>query len=410
MNRSIKASVLGPFQVVSFRFQWPADLLTSWAFEMETLILGWFILVETGSVMALTVFASLQFLGTLIAPMIGVLGDRHGRRTMLCAMRATYLALAAALAAFAQADMLSAHHVFAIAFLAGLVRPSDLVMRNALIGDTMPADRLMNAIGVSRTTMDTARIAGALIGAGLFSAFGMVASYAVVTAFYAASLLLTLGVSGRRNRPETVVSPWGDLRGGLGYVWTTPVVLAAMWLAFLVNLTIFPITHGLLPYVAKEVYMVDENGLGHLVASYAVGALLGSLTMTIFGRRRRPSRFMMVTMWLMFASLLVFGQLEIKSMGQAVLALSGYAQSLSMIAMAVTLLSVAGPRHRGLVMGVRMLAVYGLPLGLWGTGVAIEWLGFPTTVTLYGIVGLSVSILITIHWRRELWFGIHDDQ
>jgi hypothetical protein len=32
---------LAPFTVRSFRFQWPADLLISWAFEMEMLILGW---------------------------------------------------------------------------------------------------------------------------------------------------------------------------------------------------------------------------------------------------------------------------------------------------------------------------------------------------------------------------------
>ena len=40
----------GPFRVRNFRYRWPADLLTSWAFEMEALILGWYILVETGSV------------------------------------------------------------------------------------------------------------------------------------------------------------------------------------------------------------------------------------------------------------------------------------------------------------------------------------------------------------------------
>ena len=45
---------------------------------METLILGWYVLVETRSVLLLTVFASLQHLGTLIAPMFGVMGDRIG--------------------------------------------------------------------------------------------------------------------------------------------------------------------------------------------------------------------------------------------------------------------------------------------------------------------------------------------
>src|SRR6201989_2893527 len=47
-----RVPALAPFQVRSFRFQWPADLLASWAFEMEGVILGWFVLVSTGSVLA----------------------------------------------------------------------------------------------------------------------------------------------------------------------------------------------------------------------------------------------------------------------------------------------------------------------------------------------------------------------
>ena len=35
---------------------------------MEGVILGWFVLVSTGSVLALAIFGSLQFLGTLISP------------------------------------------------------------------------------------------------------------------------------------------------------------------------------------------------------------------------------------------------------------------------------------------------------------------------------------------------------
>jgi hypothetical protein len=31
---------LAPFETRSFRYQWPADLCTAWALEMETLILG----------------------------------------------------------------------------------------------------------------------------------------------------------------------------------------------------------------------------------------------------------------------------------------------------------------------------------------------------------------------------------
>src|SRR5690606_35219245 len=86
------ASALAPFRVRSFRFQWPADLLTSWAFEMEMLILGWYVLVETGSVLLLSLYASLLYLGTLVAPMIGVVGDRFGHRTVQIGSRGGYAA------------------------------------------------------------------------------------------------------------------------------------------------------------------------------------------------------------------------------------------------------------------------------------------------------------------------------
>ena len=38
---------LAAFRARSFRFQWPADLVTSWANEMEILILAWYVLVRT---------------------------------------------------------------------------------------------------------------------------------------------------------------------------------------------------------------------------------------------------------------------------------------------------------------------------------------------------------------------------
>ena len=47
-----------PFGVKSFRYQWPSDLATSWAFEMETLILGWYILVKSDSVVLLGIFGA----------------------------------------------------------------------------------------------------------------------------------------------------------------------------------------------------------------------------------------------------------------------------------------------------------------------------------------------------------------
>src|SRR6202022_2300172 len=92
-----RPSALAPFRIRNYRFQWPSDLLTSWAFEMETIILGWYVLVETGSVLLLALFAALNYTGTLLAPLFGVIGDRIGHRDLLAAMRASYIVLAATL-------------------------------------------------------------------------------------------------------------------------------------------------------------------------------------------------------------------------------------------------------------------------------------------------------------------------
>ena len=85
-------------------------------------------------------------------------------------------------------------------------------------------------------------------------------------------------------------SPWRELKEGLAFVWHTPTVLALICLAFLVNLTAYPIIYGLLPYVAKEIYDIDQIGLGHLVAAFASGALIGSIAMALTGGPKRPGR------------------------------------------------------------------------------------------------------------------------
>ncbi len=406
-----RSSLFAPFQVRSFRFQYPADLLTSWGTEMENLILGWYILISTGSVLLLTVFASLQYVGTLIAPLFGMAGDRIGHRPVMCMMRACYATLAALLMTLAFTGVLQPLFVFVIAATAGLIRSSDLAMRNALVADTMPIDRFVSAMGASRTTSDSARTMAPLVGAGLFAALGMGFAYLVITAFYTAGFLLTLGVGGRRYRrsPPAATSTgtrrpslWRDLREGFAYLWDTPSSLAAMWLAFLVNLTAFPFTSGLLPYVARDVYHVDETGLGWLIASFAFGSLLGSIAVSIGSRAVRPARMMLVFAMAWYTMLLVFVHMPTPGTGSLALVLAGFAQNLSLVPMAVMLLHGAA-EFRGRVMGMRMLAIYGLPIGLLVAGVLIDQIGFIAMATLYCGVGMVLTLLIAVRWRTALW-------
>jgi MFS family permease len=408
------------FRVRSFRFQWPADLLTSLAFEMETVILGWYVLVQTGSVLLLTAFGSLLFLGTLLAPMYGVLGDRLGGRTMLTAMRAVYAVLASLLTVLSLTASLTPVWVFAIATLVGLVRPNDLVLRNSLIGETIPRQHLMGAVGLSRATMDSARVAGALAGAELSTVLGIGPAYLLITTLYLTSGALTFGVARRHPVPDPGEAPRAaslgittvamsstsrgrDLKDGLLHVLRTPELLAPMWLAFLINLTAYPVSGGLLPYVAKNVYAIGATGLGWLVASFAFGGLLGSVATIVTGGPRRPERFMLVCTAIWYAVLLGFGHVGNLRAGLLALLLAGFVQNVAMISMTTSLLTAAGDRFRGRVMGVRMLAVYGLPLGMIGSGALIDLIGYPLTVSALSVVGLVFTLLIGIRWRASLW-------
>jgi predicted MFS family arabinose efflux permease len=410
LSEAARPSALAPFRIRNYRFQWPADLLTSWAFEMEQLILGWYVLVETGSVLMLTLYASFGFVGTLIAPMFGVAGDRIGHRDLLAMMRATYAVLATTLMILVLTGNLTPLYVFIIAILMGLVRPSDLGVRGALVASIMPHNLLIGAISVSRTTMDTARIAGALSGAGLFASLGMGPAYAAIVSLYVVATLLTLCVVAP-NKPHPIAesagdvlraSPLRDLREGVAYVWTTPRMQAAMWVAFLVNLTAYPLSNGLLPYIARTIYGTNQTGLGYLSASFAIGSLAGSIALSIVGGIR-VARLMIAATVLWYATLLVFVQMQTVPTAILCLLLAGFSQSLAMICIAVILMRTSSAHFRGRVMGVRMMVIYGLPLGLLAAGALVEEIGFAATGTLYAAAGLALMLAIVAHWRADLW-------
>ena len=405
-----RAATLAPFGIRAFRYQWPADLATSWAFEMEVIILGWYVLVETRSVLLLTLFVSLQHMGTLISPMFGVMGDRLGHRNVLCAMRAFYCLLATTLMTLSFLDALTPLYVFLMAGLLGLVRPSDIGMRAALVGDTMPARLLVGAMGIQRTTQDSAKVAGALTGAGLVVLIGMGPAYLAVAGFYALSVALTLkagsaraAAPGAAPRKVSAASPWRDLKEGMKYVWRTPHLYAVMCLAFLLNLTAFPLFNGLLPYVAKEIYFTDQTGLGYMVAGAASGSLIASIVLSRHGSFFPPARLMIAGCISWYVLLLVFANVPVHGAGIAILFLAGISHSVSQVPMAAMLLRTTGEAFRGRVMGIRMLAIYGNVPGLLFAGQVIPHLGYPLTATFYCLFGIAVTAAIAVRWRQHLW-------
>ncbi len=404
-------AALAPFRTRSFRFQWPADLCTAWALEMETLILGWYVLTESGSVVLLTVFGALQFVGTLLSPMLGVQADRLGLRRVLAAMRLSYALFAAVILFLAATHRLDPVWVLIVSALCGLVRPTDIGLRSALVGATVPPAHLTAAMGISRTTMDSAKVGGALAGTGFMALFGMTTAYCIITGLHIAGALLTLmtddtpgarrGNSSSASAP-VAASPWRDLKEGMAYIWQTPRLLAAMSLAALVNLTAFPFTTGLMPYIAKDVFHLDQQGLGWLVASFAVGALIGSILVSLLGPVLRAGRTMLIASVAWYVFLLAFAFSTHPMLAMVLLACAGMAQSLSMLPLSLILLRTSDVRFRGRIMGVRMMAIYPLPLGLLLTGALIPRIGYQWTAISLVSSGLVLTLLLASTWRQDL--------
>jgi MFS family permease len=411
LSGAARTSALAPFDIRNYRYQWPSDLLTSWAFEVETLVLGWYIMVETGSVLLLTVLASLQYAGTLIAPIFGMIGDRMGHRDLLAAMRFAYTALSAITMTLALTGHLTPLNVMIIVAIMGMIRPSDLGVRGALLADIMPARQLIGAISLSRTTQDSARIAGALSGAALFAALGIGFVYMAITCLYLGAAALMLCLTRPAQSRGLVDQPSNSLRGssllrdlkeGIVYSWSGPGMRAALCVAFLANLTAYPLTNGLLPYVTREIFHADQTGLGYLSASFAVGSLIGSITVSLAGGLRIARLLVGATLaW--YAMLLVFVEIRAMPVALVCLVLAGLAQSMSMIAAAVILMRTASAHLRGRVMGVRMMVIYGMPLGLLAAGSLIDLIGYSATGTLYAASGLISMTAIALHWRADLW-------
>jgi len=99
----------------------------------------------------------------------------------------------------------------------------------------------------------------------------------------------------------------------------------------------------------------------------------------------------------------LFGHMTYLAAGMVFLFLAGLAQSLCMISMVVLILRTTAPELSGRVMGVRILAIYSLPLGLLAAGWLIGQIGFAAMTSVYAIVGVAMVAGIALRYHADLW-------
>lgn len=105
-----------------------------------------------------------------------------------------------------------------------------------------------------------------------------------------------------------------------------------------------------MPYIARDVFMLDQRGLGWLVASFA-GGLAASVAMGAVGGRLRPGRTMLLACVAWYLCLFGFAATRQPALAMVLLAAAGACQSTSMLALSMLLLRSSDQRFRRRISG-----------------------------------------------------------
>ena len=402
-TNTIASRFFRSFQQRNYRLLWFSDGLTSSAEQMEFLVLAWYVLLETDSAFLLGIYGSLRFTGTLFAPIYGVVVDRYDRLKLLRSARIAFVAMAMLIATLSFLDQLNVIQIFVLTGVAGMVRAFDNVTRQTLMADMVPRRNLGNAIALTRMGRDATQIVSPIVGGILLDSFGLGWAYVAIIALLLCGTALTVPVNPPPRTPASRGEPIiQTLLDSFRYALTHPATVALLLLAFVVNLTGFPLNQGLVPVFAYEVLLTDSAGLGWLLGAYSAGAFLGSVVIAGMGAMQRAGRLMSLGSVAWHAAVATLAAATVFNVSLGVLAFAGLAQSFTMVTMSILLLSSTPPEIRGRIMGLRSLAVYGLPLGLLASGAIAETLGITFALVGNGIIGIVITAAIVLA-IREIW-------
>ena len=386
-----------------FAILWGSDLAVSSAEFLELFILSWYVLQKTESPTILGIYTALRFTGTLFAPLLGVLVDHFGLRRSFNLSRSIFFILSFILAVIFLLEEPSVLVILFMSALLGVMRSTDLITRQSVLTHMVSQGELQNAVALSRMGRDLTQIIVPIAAGFLLSSLGTEVTYLGVVILYALSVVLSLMIPKfPRIMFDTKSNMWGFFTEGLSYIKSYPFLIALLLIAFIVNLTAFPLNHALLAVISNSMFDTDATGFGIIMGGYSAGALLGSLWISYFSEMRRPSRLMVFgsIFWHVAIFSIAFSTYFYVSV--SIVLLAGIFQSFSMVIMAMLILRYTSEDMRSRVLGVRQLAVYGLPLGLVISGFVSE--NFDVVAALIGnaVVGLLLLAFVLITWPRPL--------
>jgi len=323
----------------------------------------------------------------------GVVADVLDRRRLMLATQSAMALLAGLLAWLTFTGLSSLWPVYLLAALTSAAGAFDAPARQALIPNLVPREDLPNALALNTIVFQAASVAGPSMAGLTIGVGGVGWAYACnALSFLAviAGVLMMRGVRAASGEASSDISlkAAGE---GLRFVFASPMIRSTMLLDFFA--TFFSSATALLPIFAQDVLKVGAHGYGLLYGAPAVGALLASLVMvrTVDAIEHR-GRVLLWSVAVYGAATVVFGVSREFWLTFACLAVTGAADTVSMVFRNIVR-QLETPDHlRGRMVGVNMVFFMGGPqLGELEAGLVANWWGPVVSVVTGGIASLAAT-------------------
>ena len=369
---------------------------------MQFLVMGWLVLelTSSSSQLGLVIFLyGAPNFGMLLFG--GLIADRLDRRRLLMTTQAAAGLVVLGLAAAVFTDHVAMPHVYATAFVLGVIQGLEMPGRMAIVADLVPRDDIMNAVALNSAVMNTGRIVGPAVAGAVIELAGLGPAALFNGSCYLLSFLLMSRIHpGSRMRAVGGTSPVRELTEGLRYFASTPIVFTIIGIGFAYGMFASPYLQ-VMPAFAKQVLGSDAGEVGLLIAAAGVGSLVGNIALASLGDFKHRNRLMIGTLVMFPTMLFAFAWSPWFWLSWAILLFVGMA-SMSYVSLGTTVLQLTVPSDLlGRVMGFWTIGAAFVYVGALPMGVTADWWTWPIAVTagagLFGLVVLWLGI-----WRPTL--------
>ena len=386
-----------------FRKLWLSDSLISISDQIEMLVMSWVIITKTESGLILGIYTAIRFFSTIFAPFIGGIIDNFNKKNSLLSSRSYMLLHSLIFLFISYIKQLSTYRIIFITFFYGIARTSDRISRESLTQLLVPKKDLRNASGILRSTMDFSKIIGPIIGAWIYSHYGITETYILIALLYIISIIIILPIKieGINKKSINIIT---EIKIGIVYLKESKILISVILAAGLANLILFTLPQAYLPFIIKDIVKGNASDLAMFNAFLALGALAGSLLLATKNLSNNPGKLIFLSLFLWHCIMLATSIVKNKLLLLLILFLYGIAGSISMISMAVLILSIAQKNMIGRIIGIRQLAIFTLPIGLIISGYLIDIIGIVISLQVVTISGLILTLILTYKSKNLIMY------